>query len=89
MITILLFAAVGFLAHAVRKYDSYRLRAYPPSLYEYLRVNGLNIIVSALLSFSLVMGGILDNAINWETAIAVGYAGDNFFRYLLDRKKRT
>lgn len=86
MITLILFSCLGYCIHALRKFDSWRLERINYTFYSYIAENWLHMLISLLCTMSLTLGGILDG-INWQTAIALGYSGDNFFRYLIDRKK--
>lgn len=81
MIHLILLLA-GFLVHLIRDYD--RARATTSSK-DYLKKNDLKIIGSFILSVCLFAIVSIENNINGITALFVGYAGDSFFRYLIEK----
>jgi len=47
--------------------------------------NYRKMIVSFLVAVAIVTGAILDNEINYPTALISGYAAENFIRYLYEK----
>lgn len=74
---ILLFC--GFIIHVVRDYDRKRTT-------DYLKKNDLKILSSLILSCCLFAIVRVDYELNGITSLALGYSGDSFFRYLIDKK---
>lgn len=82
MINLILLLA-GFLVHILRDYD--RSRANNTSK-EYLKKNSLKIVGSFILSLCLFVIVKVDLELSGITALTLGYSGDSFFRYLLNKK---
>jgi hypothetical protein len=78
----LIFLLAGFLVHLLRDYD--RARPHTPGK-EYLKKNSLKITGSFILSLCIFAIINLEDNINGITALTLGYAGDSFFRYLIDK----
>ena len=82
MINLILLLA-GFLVHILRDYD--RDRAKTTSA-EYLKKNSLKIVGSFILSLCLFVIVKVDLELSGITSLTLGYSGDSFFRYLLNKK---
>jgi hypothetical protein len=82
MINLILLLA-GFFVHILRDYD--RDRAKTTSA-EYLKKNSLKIVGSFILSLCLFVIVKVDLELSGITSLTLGYSGDSFFRYLLNKK---
>ena len=82
MINLILLIA-GFLVHLLRDYDRYRANS---TAVDYLKKNNLKIVGSFILSLCLFVIVKVDFELSGITALALGYSGDSFFRYLINKK---
>jgi hypothetical protein len=81
MINLILLLA-GFLIHIIRDYDREREKCTSK---EYLKKNSLKIVGSFILSLSLFVVVKVDLELSGLTSLTLGYSGDSFFRYLLNK----
>ena len=72
----------GFLIHIIRDYD--RARA-TTSRADYIKKNSLKIVGSFILSLCLFVVLNLDYEVTGIASLTIGYSGDSFFRYLIDK----
>lgn len=78
-----IFFLCGWLVHLIRDFDRHRANT---SSKEYLKKNGLKITGSFILTLCILGILSIENNLDGITALAVGYAGESFFRYILDKK---
>ena len=79
----LIFFVCGWLVHLIRDFDRYRSNVTGK---DYLKKNSLKLIGSFILTLCTLVILTIENSIDVFTALTLGYAGDSFFRYLLDKR---
>lgn len=78
----LIFFVCGWLVHLIRDFDRHRNNITSK---EYLKKNSLKILGSFILTLCILVILSIENNINGITALTLGYSGESFFRYLLDK----
>jgi hypothetical protein len=82
MIFYFLVMLLGFGASILKTYDKYSDNGNKTGFFI---ANYRKMIVSFLVAVAVVTGAILDNQINYPTALISGYAAENFIRYLYEK----
>ena len=82
MINIVFFIC-GWLVHLIRDFDRHRNTTNSK---EYLKKNSLKLIGSFILTLAILSILSIENNLDGITALTLGYTGESFFRYLLDKK---
>jgi hypothetical protein len=78
----LILLVAGFLIHLLRDYDRARTTI---SNSDYIKKNSLKIVGSFIMSLCLFAVLRVDSEITGIAALTVGYSGDSFFRYLIEK----
>ncbi len=73
---------LGFGASILKAYDKYLDHGNNTGFFI---ANYRKMIVSFLFAVAIVTGAILDNEINYPTALISGYAAENLIRYLYEK----
>lgn len=73
---------LGYVISVIKAYDKYLDNGNNTGFF----INNYRkMIVSFLAAVAITTGGILDNEMNYPTALIAGYASENFIRYLYEK----